>query len=566
MNAKSRIASGLLLALLLVLMAIPFGPRTGSALALPVEEAAEESTPTATASLAATNTPTPTATMLPPTPFPTNTLVPTAPPLPTPTPDCRELLADGGFEYFGLWQMGVSPRPAAYTRDDKHSGEQAIRLGIPPLEENAYSWSSVRQWISIPAEANSAILTFWYRPYTEESLSAKAKAFNWDSYTTVPPNASSAMAEANTWPTHDWQECLLLDENQAVLAILMRESANYGLWTQRFVDLSAYRGQRVALYFNVFNNGSSGRTWMYVDDVSVRTCSGGEGALSGKVFLQGRVCHDDTLVELETIGGVPTDASGSFLFTHIPAASYRLLASKPGYLASLRDSASVLAGGTSTVPNTELLGGDANSDQIIDLWDLVIAASSYGENPPLDGRADINGDEWADLLDLVLIGANYGRWGPTTWGIPYAASVQDSLQGQVALRFGPKRRLQVVGKEMKSVYGLALRLKFAPPADSQAPSKSGQESRSPELQAQAGALWHERAYYVAQNRLDWQSGEIIYAMTLLRPARPVGGDGVLLELPLFIPGLNPNQTLEGEIILAGTQGDIIRQPVSVKLR
>jgi hypothetical protein len=126
--------------------------------------------------------------------------------------------------------------------------------------------------------------------------------------------------------------------------------------------------------------------------------------------------------------------------------------------------------------------------------------------------------------------------------------------------------LQVIGKEMKGVYALALRLKFALPVDSQAPSKSGQESRLPELQAQAGALWPEKAYYVAQNRLNWQSGEIIYAITLLRPTRPLGGDGVLLELPLFVPGLDPNQTLEGEIILAGTQGDVIRQPVSVKLR
>jgi hypothetical protein len=557
MNTRSRISSIVLLALLFALAASLIGAGSGSALA----PLAEESTPTMTATLAATATPTPTATTPLPTPFPTNTLLPTAPPPPTPAPDCRELIADGGFEYFGLWQMGVSPRPAAYTRSDKHSGEQSIRLGIPPTEENAYSWSSIRQWINIPADANSAILTFWYRPYTEETPGAAAKAFNWDSYTIAPPSVAEARTEANTWQARDWQECLLLDESEAVVAILMRETANYGLWTQRFVDLSAYRGRRVALYFNVFNNGSGGRSWMYVDDVSVRTCSGGEGALSGKVFMQGRVTHDDALVEMETIGGAPTDASGSFLFTHIPAGNYRLLASKAGYLSSLNDSASVLAGGTSAVPNTELLGGDANNDQVIDLWDLVIVASSYGENPPLDGRADVNNDGWADLLDLVMIGVNYNRWGPTSWGIPYAAAAQEPLQGKVTLRFDLKRRLQVIGKDMQGVYGLALRLKFAPSADWKLPNL-----RSQELQAQAGALLSEREVYVARNRLNWQAGEVVYAMTLLRPAAPIKGDGLLLEAPLSIAGLGPNQTLEGEVMLVGMRGEVIRQAVSVRVR
>ena len=46
-------------------------------------------------------------------------------------------------------------------------------------------------------------------------------------------------------------------------------------WQQASFDLSAYRGQSVVLYFEVYNvDVSNGpQTWMFLDDVSLRTCT-----------------------------------------------------------------------------------------------------------------------------------------------------------------------------------------------------------------------------------------------------------------------------------------------------
>ncbi|MCB0061575.1 MAG: hypothetical protein KDE19_05655, partial [Caldilineaceae bacterium] len=46
-----------------------------------------------------------------------------------------------------------------------------------------------------------------------------------------------------------------------------------GGWQERSADLSAYRGRTVSLYMNVYNDGSGGRTWMYVDSVSLSSCA-----------------------------------------------------------------------------------------------------------------------------------------------------------------------------------------------------------------------------------------------------------------------------------------------------
>jgi hypothetical protein len=47
---------------------------------------------------------------------------------------------------------------------------------------------------------------------------------------------------------------------------------NTRAWTQKRQDLLAYRGQSLALYFNVYNDGINGDSAMIVDDVSLRIC------------------------------------------------------------------------------------------------------------------------------------------------------------------------------------------------------------------------------------------------------------------------------------------------------
>ena len=41
----------------------------------------------------------------------------------------------------------------------------------------------------------------------------------------------------------------------------------------RTYDLTAYRGQTVVLYFNVYNNGTGTQLWNYVDKAELGSCS-----------------------------------------------------------------------------------------------------------------------------------------------------------------------------------------------------------------------------------------------------------------------------------------------------
>jgi len=75
------------------------------------------------------------------------------------------------------------------------------------------------------------------------------------------------------------------------------------------------------------------------------------------------------------------------------------------------------------MPETWLLGGDANNDKDINLFDLVLVAAAFNTcagDPAYDTtpEADINETGCVDLFDLVLVGVNYGMTGPTGWPAP----------------------------------------------------------------------------------------------------------------------------------------------------
>jgi len=161
--------------------------------------------------------------------------------LPSP-PACEELIENGGFEDETAWLIGPTPRPARYTGEQAHSGSRSLLLGLRPGEGDVRSYSSARQILSLPPDAGSLTLTFWYLPVSD-------------------------LDEG------DRQECLLLDEGGHMLATLMRGNINAAEWSQKSYDLGAYAGQTVAVYFNAYNDGDGGGvTGFYLDDVSVEAC------------------------------------------------------------------------------------------------------------------------------------------------------------------------------------------------------------------------------------------------------------------------------------------------------
>ena len=235
---------------------------TNTPTATPTETGTPTNTPTATPT--ATETPTPTQTSTP-TVTPTATATATETPTATPTV-CSERVGNGGFEADSDWTFPVTDSQAGYTTTKQHAGARSARFGLLPgaqltlnrsanrpernlLGEIAPSdatFSSGYQEISIPPNAASADLTFWYYPGTDDVA-------------------------------NDFQRVLLLDPvNYGVVANLMQVLENDQAWKQATFDLSAYRGQDLLLYFEVYNDStdSAGRTWMYLDDVSLQACTG----------------------------------------------------------------------------------------------------------------------------------------------------------------------------------------------------------------------------------------------------------------------------------------------------
>lgn len=181
------------------------------------------------------------------TPSPTTT--PIAPTATAPTPiSCNgtELLLNGGFETDDAWYFGEDPIPARYTGAQKHNGNRSVRLGNSPdlglADINSYS--SIRQLVTIPANATSAQLRWWHLYGTEDA----------------------------NFPHPPCQQVLLLSPDLKVLRTVSNVHRNDGSWLEDAVDLSDLRGQSFYIYFNALNDGNGQRTWMYIDDVSVRAC------------------------------------------------------------------------------------------------------------------------------------------------------------------------------------------------------------------------------------------------------------------------------------------------------
>ena len=200
-----------------------------------------------------------------PTPSPTLTNTPTHTPTPTPTATpstCVEGIANGGFEYDGGWEIPITEYPADYTAAIAHSGNRSMRTGIVEPSDNRYSYSSARQWVTIPADATSATLRFWLYPLSEEPQAELA----FPDYPLAPTIEAASLSG-------DAQYVLIFDEREQWIGTLLWQLSDDRQWTFHQFDLMAYAGRTIKLHFGVYNDGLDGVTGMYVDDVSLQLCS-----------------------------------------------------------------------------------------------------------------------------------------------------------------------------------------------------------------------------------------------------------------------------------------------------
>ncbi|MGC2112799.1 MAG: choice-of-anchor D domain-containing protein [Candidatus Korobacteraceae bacterium] len=148
-------------------------------------------------------------------------------------------LSDGGFESGTLncWTLGGVLLPSISTWQ-AHGGSFSALLGATGLPEPNGD-SSLYQTITVPSSAVSPALTFWYWPWTSDTIQ------------------------------YDWQEAQIRNSSGTMLAQIFKAASNAQTWTQVTYDLTPYRGQTIQIYFNVHEDGFDDQTYMYLDDVAI---------------------------------------------------------------------------------------------------------------------------------------------------------------------------------------------------------------------------------------------------------------------------------------------------------
>ena len=188
-----------------------------------------------------TRTPTRTA-----TPWATTPPVTAIPPIITLTPvppGCVDLLQNGGFEGgWPPWIVPYNPILPQIVTSPVFSGAYSSQYGSQT--QNASSYSSARQWVTIPWSHPRVVLQFWANTWAE-SLSGE-----------------------------DRQQAVLLAPGDTVMTVPWKVLENTRTWLPHSFDLIGLAGQTFAVYFNVINDGAGGRTAMWVDDARLWACSG----------------------------------------------------------------------------------------------------------------------------------------------------------------------------------------------------------------------------------------------------------------------------------------------------
>lgn len=143
----------------------------------------------------------------------------------------------------------------------------------------------------------------------------------------------------------------------------------------------------------------------------------GTAQLSGLITFQDAQDHTGIVIVLTLPDGTQlqntTGAPGTFEFLNLRPGTYRVEAASTGYL-SRQMEFTLAEGETVLLPATFLVGGDTNSDNVIDVSDAALVALNF-DGPAVDLTSDPNRDGWIDVRDLALIGADYGLTGPIPW-------------------------------------------------------------------------------------------------------------------------------------------------------
>jgi hypothetical protein len=198
------------------------------------------------------------------TPTPSATITPTGTVSPTPSvtpPGCSDKIENGGFEKNSDWEILNTEYWAEYSTEQAHNGNRSMRTGIIKTRENIYSYSSVRQMVTIPSNADSAELTLWIYQISEDIYAPH----------TLPRLTLGAPFGKELFSS-DFQYILILDSSDNLIDVLYNDLANTLTWKEKVYDLIDYAGWTIQLEFGTYNTGLGDVSAMYVDDVSLEVC------------------------------------------------------------------------------------------------------------------------------------------------------------------------------------------------------------------------------------------------------------------------------------------------------
>jgi hypothetical protein len=108
-----------------------------------------------------------------------------------------------------------------------------------------------------------------------------------------------------------------------------------------------------------------------------------------------------------------TDQDGSVTINNVPTGNYTIAIKNSHTLKRVKANEAIVAGSNNVVFN-ELIEGDVNNNNIVNLADLGALLSSYNKVPGDSGylaEADLNGNGIVNLADLGLLLANYNTAG-----------------------------------------------------------------------------------------------------------------------------------------------------------
>lgn len=297
---------------------------------------------------------------------------------------CSELIVDGGFEAGGAWQLGPSPVTPQYVTYASHTGNQSLVLGITS-GANIESFSSARQTVTLPASAAQITLSFW------------------------------AYAMADSPATTDYMEVVLLNATGTTILNKPWQSHNDSrLWNRYAFDLTAWRGQTVQVYFNVYNDGLGGRAAMFLDDVSLQSCTGpvSTGTPTGTITPTGVVTVPPTLTPTPTGTVAPPGCTDLLL--------------NGGFDAGLANWQQV-GGGSSIVSAPDPVRTSPNALQLGSLTQNLVGEASIRQlvTIPL-GYSQVTLEAWvyeqtqdvtnADYQKIELLNSSGGPWSVLSYG------------------------------------------------------------------------------------------------------------------------------------------------------